>query len=486
MSESSTAASDEAEQGVHDKRWPALAVCLGAGAMTLLDLSIVNVALPSMRDGLDAGAATIQWVVAGYALAYGVLLVPAGRLGDARSRRTVFIAGVVLFTLASAACGAALSPFMLGAARVAQGIGGGLIAPQVSAFIQSMFRGPERARAFGLFGLTVSLSTAVGPVLGGLLVGLGGPDLGWRLVFYVNVPVGIALIVAALRYLPTVAAGDKRSLDPVGVLLFTVATFVVLLPLVDERGGGSLAERPWWLLGVAGGIYLVLAWWERRWRSRGHETLIEPALLRIRSYLLGLGVGTAFFAGFTSIFLVLTLYLQEGLGYSALEAGLTQVPFALGSAISAIGAGRIVSRFGRIVVVVGLVMASIGLVLTDAVVPLLDGDEGLKLAPLLFLTGFGAGAVISPNITLVLNDVDPRMGGVGGGLLQTSQRIGSAVGVAVITAIYFAAMAAHGSDHGAAFAAALRVTIGFVVVALVLALLDLGRRRVNLSDFADE
>ena len=188
MTEEQTDEAQQAEE--HHQRWLALVVCLVAGGMCLLDVSIVNVALPSIRTGLHADDSDVQWVVAGYSLAFGMALVPAGRLGDARSRRTVFMAGVTLFTLASAACGASQGALWISVARVVQGIGGGLITPQVSGFIQNMFRGPERARAFGLFGAMVGISTAIGPLLGGLLVQLGGAENGWRLVFYVNLPIG--------------------------------------------------------------------------------------------------------------------------------------------------------------------------------------------------------------------------------------------------------------------------------------------------------
>src|SRR5919112_1349449 len=201
-------------------RWRSLALCLTASAMTLLDLSIVNVALPSLRTSLNASDSDLQWIVAGYALAFGVVLVPAGRLGDARSRRTIFMLGVALFTLSSALAGAAPNPTVLAVARVLQGLAGGLIAPQSSAFIQNLFRGPERARAFGLLGAAIGVSTAIGPLLGGLLVNLGGDDFGWRLVFYVNVPIGIALLPLAFRLLPGAESSRRRqSLDPVGVAL---------------------------------------------------------------------------------------------------------------------------------------------------------------------------------------------------------------------------------------------------------------------------
>jgi EmrB/QacA subfamily drug resistance transporter len=472
-----TAASDDlAEQ--HRTRWQALAVCLVAGGMCLLDVSIVNVALPSIRTGLSADDSDIQWVVAGYSLAFGVALVPAGRLGDARSRRLVFMTGVAVFTLASAACGASQSALWIAIARVVQGLGGGMITPQVSGFIQNLFKGPERGRAFGLFGATIGVSTAIGPLLGGLLVQLGGEDSGWRLVFYVNVPIGVLLVVLARRWLPVATGGRRQSLDPVGVLLFAVATVLVLLPVVEGKQGQSLASRPWWLLGVAAVVFLAFLGWERFWAGRGKETLVDLSLGKVRSYVFGVGLGTFYFAGFTSIFIILTLYLQNGLGYSALQAGLTQMPFAVGSAVAAFVAGRIVERFGRTLVVVGLVTVTVALVAVDVVVPHLHGDVGLRLAPLLLLAGCGGGLVISPNITLALDEVDPVRAGAGGGLLQTFQRVGSAIGVAVVLAQFFDRLATTRGDAAEAFSAALHTTIGLIVVALVLGLVDLGRRRI--------
>jgi EmrB/QacA subfamily drug resistance transporter len=459
-----------------DQRWKALAVCLLAGAMTLLDVSIVNVALPSIREGLDAGNSTIQWVVAGYALAFGIVLVPAGRLGDARSRKTVFMVGVAVFTIASAVCGAAQEPLWIGAARVVQGIGGGLITPQVSGFIQNLFKGPERGRAFGLFGATIGVSTAIGPVLGGLLIQLGGDESGWRLVFYVNVPVGIALMVLAHRYLPQAPRGPRQSLDPVGIVLFGTAMLLVLLPLVTGRQDASLAQRPWWLLGIAAVLMVVFVLWERHWSARGSETLLDLALVKVRSFVLGLWLGTFYFAGFTSIFIVLTLYLQQGLGYSPLQAGVSQLPFAVGAAVASLLGGRLVERLGRSLVVVGLVLITVALVVVDVIVPHLDGDVGLKLAPVLLLAGLGGGLVISPNITLALDEVEPTRAGAGGGLLQTAQRVGSAIGVAVVLALFFERLRSSGGDFAEALSYSLHVTIGLVVVALVLGIADLVRR----------
>jgi EmrB/QacA subfamily drug resistance transporter len=461
-------------------RWRSLAICLTASAMTLLDLSIVNVALPSLRSSLGASESDLQWIVAGYALAFGVVLVPAGRLGDARSRRTVFLAGVALFTLSSAVAGAAPSAAVLAIARVFQGLAGGLIAPQTSGFIQNLFRGPERARAFGLLGAVIGISTAVGPLLGGLLVNLGGPDLGWRLVFYVNVPIGLVLLPLAYRLLPRGELPRKReSLDPVGVVLFAGAILLVLLPLVEGQQDQPLSERSWWLLGPAALLLVGCLLWERWWARRGRETLIDLPLLRVRSFAFGLSLGTFYFAGFTAIFLVLTLYLQVGLGYSALEAGATQTPFAVGSAVASILGGRWLPRVGRVLAVIGLVLVIVGLLAVDLLTPTLDSWVGLKLAPLLLVAGFGGGLVISPNVTLTLAEVDPRRAGSGGGMLQTAQRVGSAIGVAVVLAQFFAALGTSGGDYDAAFSVSLRTTIALITVALAFAVLDLVRRRTR-------
>ncbi|CAN5859567.1 MFS transporter [soil metagenome] len=468
-----------AASAAHSARWRALSLCLVAGFMTLLDVSIVNVALPSIRTTLDAGDTAVQWIVAGYTLAFGMALVPAGRLGDTRSRRTVFALGLAVFTAASAACGAAPSAGWLATFRVVQGLGAGMLSPQVSGFIQTLFRGNDRARAFGLFGLTVSVSTAVGPLLGGALVSFGGADNGWRWVFLVNVPVGIVALALVRRLLPVAERGPRQSLDPLGVLLLGSAVLATLWPLVQGGSGegAGLVGRPWWLVGVAAGLLGVFAWWERRWDRLGNAPVVQPALVRLRPYMLGVGQGALFFAGFTSVFLVLTLYLQNGLGYSALAAGLTQTPFALGSVVGAPLGGRLVPRYGRLVVVAGLMLSALGLLGLDLTVALAPDAGAAWLTPTLLLTGLGTGLTISPNVTLTLAEVDVRNAGAAGGLLQTAQRVGSAVGVALVLAQYFAALAASGGDPGAALTTGLRTTLAFVLAALVLGVVDLAYRR---------
>ena len=453
-------------------RWRALALCLVAGFMTLLDVSIVNVALPSIRTGLSATESDLQWILAGYGLAFGMTLVPAGRLGDARSRRAVFAAGLGLFTLSSAVCGIAPSATWLVITRVIQGLSAGVLSPQVSGFIQSEFRGPERARAFGFFGATIGISTALGPLIGGLLVRFGGVENGWRWVFLVNVPVGIVALLLVRRLLPANTDRRRQSLDPVGVMLFAGAILLVLLPLVTGEQE-SLADRSWWLLIPSALLLLGFVIWERYWDRRDAKTLVDLSLVRVRSYMLGLGLGTVYFAGFTSVFLVLTLYLQEGLHYDALLAGLTGTPFAIGSAVSASVGGRFVNRFGRPMVVGGIAMVAIGLVAIDLIVGRVDHHlGGWLLLPLLF-TGFGSGLVISPNVTLTLAEVDVRHAGSGGGMLQTAQRVGSAIGVAVVLAQFFSELAASHGDFAHALSVSLRTTLGIVLAALLFGVVDI-------------
>ncbi len=207
--------------------------------MTLLDVSIVNVALPTIKTGIHAGDNDLQWIVSGYALALGLLLVPSGRLGDARGRRTVFMTGVALFALASAACGAAPSATFLVLARVVQGFAGGLITPQISGFIQTLFQGEERGKAFGYFGTMIGVSTAIGPLLGGVLIAVFGNHSGWRAVFFVNLPVGVIALILARRYLPPPkprpADGARTELDPIGVVLLGLAVICILVPFIEQR-----------------------------------------------------------------------------------------------------------------------------------------------------------------------------------------------------------------------------------------------------------
>ncbi|MFG1683623.1 MFS transporter [Nonomuraea sp. NPDC049269] len=452
-------------------RTRALGVCLVSAFMAGLDVSIVNVALPSIRAGLRASEDGLQWTVSGYALTFGLLLVPAGRLGDARSRRAIFMVGVALFTVASAACGFAPSMSVLLVSRLVQGMAAGILNPQVSGLIQQMFRGSERGRAFGALGATIGVSTALGPLIGGALVSAFGPEQGWRWVFLVNLPIGIALLPLAYKFLPAPHPGLPRrqeSLDPVGVLLLGTGVAALLLPFIQQHQWPGSTK--WLLLPAALLVLVGFVIWERTYRK---EPLVDLGLFAKRSYSLGTAIALFYFAGFTGIFFIFTLYLQSGLGYSALLAGMSISPFALGSAGASVAGGRLVSRAGRRLVAIGLVAVLAGLGATMVATMLVPGaGVGAATALPLLVAGMGSGLVISPNQAISLSEVPPEQGGSAAGVLQTGQRLGSAIGIAAAGSVFFGAL---GQGWPTAFRHGLGVVALFVSIALAAALYDLAR-----------
>lgn len=468
------------------RRWRALSVCLVAGFMSLLDVSIVNVALPSMQSGLEASAAQLSWVVSGYALTFGLVLVAAGRLGDDRGRRRMFLLGLGLFVLTSAVAGFAPTPEVLVGVRLLQGVAAGMLSPQVVGFIQDLFRGPERGTAFGMFGAVVGVSTAVGPLLGGLLLAWAGHADGWRWVFFVNIPIGVVALVAAARLLPPddVRTAGRRPLDLVGTLLLGVAVVGLMLPLVMAEQ--DPASAPWWLLAVSAVALGGFVAWERRAKRTHGLPLVDFTLLRTRSYAVGATLGMTYFAGFTSIFFVLTLYLQNGLGYTPLQTGLTLTPFAIGSAVTSALGGRLVSRYGQPLVVTGLAVVLAGLAATAVVLGVTAGDPatGLAVAGPLLLAGAGGGLVVAPNQTIALSEIPPTSGGTAAGVLQTGQRIGTAIGLSAVAAVFFGQLTATG-DWASAITHGLVVTIGLVGLALVLGLTDLVLARRSRTPTGD-
>jgi EmrB/QacA subfamily drug resistance transporter len=464
-------------------RWHALAVSLIAAFMSLLDVSIVNVALPSIERDLGASAGTVQWVVSGYALAFGLALVPAGRLGDVLGRRRMFLLALSAFVATSALSGAAPTTGLLIAARLLQGVAGGMLLPQNSGLIQELFGGAERGRAFGFLGATVGLATAAGPVIGGLiLAAFTGPD-GWRWVFYVNLPIGVAALVLAARLLPAATRAGRGGvhLHLVGSLLLGGGVLCLLLPLVDATDGGL--TRLWPLLGLAVGLLAGFAWWEVRTARRGRQPLLDPRLARTAGYAPGLAIGLVYFVGYTGIWLVLALFFQDGLGYSPLRSGLAVTPFALGVAASAVLAGRLVGRLGRWLTVSGLATTVVGLAATALVLRHVGGDRAAWAAagPLL-LGGLGGGMVTSPNVTLTLASVPVRMAGVAGGALQTAQRIGSAIGTALLASVFYRVLTGSGHAYPAAVSDTLLCASGITLLALLLAIAELWHRRPHRRD----
>jgi EmrB/QacA subfamily drug resistance transporter len=453
-----------------------LALTLVIGFMSLLDVTIVNVALPSIQSGLGTTPATVQWVVSGYALAFGLTLVAGGRQGDARGRRIMLMIGLIGFIASSAAVGFAPNAELVVAARLLQGAAAGLLTPQSSGLIQQLFSGRERGIAFGWFGTTVSIASATGPVLGGLLIAAFGEDRGWRTIFLVNVPIGLVALVLIWFWVPRrrrAADPAETRLDVVGALLLGAAVLCVLLPVVQAQSGVS------WALAVLVGAPLF-GWafvaWERRVSAAGRPPLLDLALLRgTPGYASGIAVGTMYFTGFTGILLILSLFFQQAAGLTALQAGLLVTPWALGGAISSPIAGRLVARIGRMITVYAMLIMMSGIVALTLVLPPTPGQLRWPLLVLpLFVAGLGGGAVISPNITLSLNDVPPRMGGAAGAALQTGQRIGSAFGAALLVTAYHLGSARF--DPAGGLRVALVCSLAVFAVALGLAVWDVRRR----------
>jgi EmrB/QacA subfamily drug resistance transporter len=417
--------------------WQILIVVLAGAFMAVLDTTIVNVALPSIAEGIKATPADLEWVVSGYALTFGLALVAAGRLGDRFGYKPMFLVGLTVFTLASLACGLSRSPAELTAARLVQGLGAGIYYPAISATIQRLFTGRARSRAFGLLGTAVGISTAVGPLAGGLLIQAAGMQDGWRWVFLINLAVGAAAIPAAARLLPRRARSEQHGLDPLGNLLLALTLLLLLFPLVQGRAAGWPAWS-WACLAGCAVAAAGLTAWDVRLERRGGEPVLQIGLLHHRSFAGGQLLALLYFAGFTSLFFTLSILWQDGLGRSALATGLLIVPFALGSLISAASSDRFSTRFGRRAVLAGIIamLAGQGAVLLVLYLSGVSISAWALTGPLA-LAGLGNGLVIAPNQDFVLSSVPRREAGTAGGALITAQRMGAAIGIAVIGTALF-------------------------------------------------
>ncbi|MBO9578854.1 MAG: MFS transporter [Microbacteriaceae bacterium] len=420
----------------------ALAALILGAAMMMLDVTIVNVALPTLRDSIGADESTLSWIVSGYALASGLTLIPAGRLGDRFGHKPVFVAGLVVFTLASLWCGLAPDGPQLIVARVVQGLGGGLFFPPIGAFIQLMFEGRARGRAFAVLGASIGVFTALGPLVGGLLIEAFGAEQGWRWIFFVNLPIGLVAFVGALVLLPhTVEGRDSRGFDGLGLVLLAGGLVAILVPLIQgEEAGWPL----WTWLSIAGGLVVLVlfAWWEVGRERRDRVQLVPPRLFRHPSFTGGVVLGLVYFAGFTSVFFVIALYWQAGLGHTALESGLAVIPFSVGAIVGAALSERTSRKLGRGVLVLGTACLSAGFLALWLVVLLVDESamtNWLILVPML-VAGFGNGCFIAPNIQFIVATVNRQEAGAAQGVVNTVQRIGAAAGIAIVGAIFFGAL----------------------------------------------
>lgn len=473
-----TDAAASSSSAPRDHRWAAFAVCTAVAILTILDLAKVNVTLAPIERTLGASTSDVQLIVAGYVLAFGLLLVPSGRLGDLRSRRALFLIGLAAFAVASLVCALAPSAWALVAGRVLQGCAAGTLMPQVLGLVQQLFHGPERGKAFGIFGASVGLGTAFGPTIGGLLIGALGEEAGWRWTFGMNIPLAVLLFAIAWRLLPrTQPRGDDPSLDLVGVGLLAAAVAALMLPFVMTGEAGESPAR-WWLLAAAAALVAAFVLWERRYLASGRSPLIDFALFRTPSYRYGVLVTTLMFMGMPTGFLVITMLLQEGLHEAPAVVGLVTVPYALASAAVAGFTGKHTYRFAPQFVAWGMALMLAGFVGVALLVPRVDAASGpLAIAGALLVAGVGAGLVMGANQMRMLSRVPVTEAGVAGSFAQVGQRVGNAVGVSVGTSAFFGALAAGGGSGDAAYRsgaeAGLLVVVTMLGLALAVAIVDL-------------
>jgi EmrB/QacA subfamily drug resistance transporter len=447
-------------------RWLAVVVLLVASFMDLLDTTIVNVALPSIQEELDASSAQLVWIVSGYVLSFAVLLITSGRLGDRYGRKTIFIIGVFGFTLASIGCAFAQTADGLVIARIVQGASSAVMIPQVLSIIQVLFKPKERAAVFGLTGAVSGLAAVAGPLVGGLLVSGDAFGLGWRSIFIINVPVGIALLIASFVFIPNSKSDKPVKLDLLGVTLIISALVLIIFPLIQGR---ELEWPLWiWLMLASSPVLITVFVLLQRYEERkSGMALIPPSLFKNRGF--SAGVVTSFL-GLSSIgafFLVLVLYLQTGLGFSAIDAGLATLPFSIGAFLGSGIAVPLAPRIGKYLIVIGGVFQLTGYYLVKQVI--LDQGDGLVGMDLLVpmaIAGVGLTLILVPLNDLALAQTDVANAGAASGVLNTFQQVGGALGVAVISVIFFDVVGVNFSPAGLREAFEVSIWVPLIAVAL--------------------
>ncbi len=428
------------EQNVtgYKHRWLVLTVVLIAEMMDLFDSTIVNVAGPTLAEKLGASNSDLQWVIGGYALALGSGLILGGRLGDRFGRRNMFLFGLAGFTLASLLCAVAPAIGALIVLRFIQGFLGAMLLPQGFGLIREAFPPQEFGKAFAAYGPAFGLGGILGPVIGGFIIQANILDLGWRAVFLVNLPIGAAALVLSVIYLPKTASNKAIKIDLVGALLVMLASGLLVYPLIKGQDAGWPL---WTYLMLVGSVlvFLLFAWMERATARRGHSPLIDASIFKSRAYTMGLtGLGL-YFAGFTGIYLILTLFLQFGEKFTSSQAGLGNIPIALGSAIGGTISGAFLAEKigGRITLQIGALVQLLGVGLMWIAVPSLNNFSIWQLVPALVVSGIGTGLIAAPIFDTVLSTVDSRQSGSASGVLSAVQSVMSSVGVAIFGTVFF-------------------------------------------------
>jgi EmrB/QacA subfamily drug resistance transporter len=420
------------------KRTIALVIVALAFVMDLLDSTIVNIAIPSIKANLGITYSGIQWVVAGYSLAFALLLVTGGRMGDVFGYKKLFMFGIAGFTLASLLSGVSQDPTMLIVARILQGSMAAMMVPQVISLMQVMYKPEERAGINGLFGALGGLSASLGPIIGGLLIKANVFGLDWRPIFLINIPIGIFGFFAALKYLPDGKSEHPLKLDIIGTLIIIVAMFLLVFPLIQGR---SLNWPTWSIIMIIASlpVFAIFAWWQVKKDKIDGSPLVLPALFKNIGFTIGLSINFIFEMAMIGFFLTFGLVLQIGLGYSPIHAALTGIPVAFGIAFTmAVLGKKIAPKLGRYSISIGTVVMSLGLILTTFVFHHNSlATHSWQLVPGLLMVGIGMGLVFVALFAAVLNGVDTKHAGSASGTLNAFQQVGGAIGVAIIGIIFF-------------------------------------------------
>jgi EmrB/QacA subfamily drug resistance transporter len=452
----------------YPRRWLAAVVMIGAATMDLIDLTVVNVALPTIRDDLGATGTQLEWVISAYMLAFAATLIVAGSFGDLLGRKRMFVGGIALFGLASLAAGLAQSPAELIASRVVQGVAAAAMIPQLLATFRVIFGGEERGKAFGIYGAILGFSSALGLVLGGALTDADIFGWSWRAVFFINVPVALVSLVAAIRVVPETHDAQAGRPDLVGAGILAASIVAIAYPLLEGRSLGWPAWL-WALLGAGLSGLVALALVEERRQHARVAPLLRTGLLRIPAFSAGLVVQLAFAAGLQGFFLVFAVWIQTGMGFSPLGAGLTALAFSVGSFLLAPMAVSLAQRHGRLVLSGGGLLMALG---TLGVIIGADhvgqGSDPWPVVPGLIVAGVGLSLLIIPLVNVVLAAVPQEVAGGAGGIFSTAQQLGGALGVAVVGTVFFNGL--EGQSFTASFERAAPVVIALFLVAGLLAL----------------